>query len=202
LARDRALTGNLPATLREALGVTGCAWLFGVSAIAVTMSTLSVNAQEIPAPSAAVLVPGAAPASTDISSGTASIRRAIIAESATETADGKPISAPTLVLTPPRGADRSTSRNAAASAPGKALPPSTGVQKQLGLTPVESKPPLLKAAVGDNQLQPTAVPPPAPPGMVAPTDAAGLRAAYIEAFKALAADPGNLVKTFRFAELA
>ena len=160
------------------------------------MLALPLRAQEIPAPAAAVLVPGAAPiSSNDNTPAMGSIRRAVIAESATETVGGKPISAPTLV---PRAPNAS---RPASTAPQKPLPPSSGAQKQLGLTPV-TQAPLLKAAVGDNNLQPTPIPPPAPAGTIAPSDVAALRAAYNDAFKAMAADPGNLDKTFRFAELA
>lgn len=160
---------------------------------------IAADAQDIPAPRAAVMVPGDAP-STDNSPTAITIRRAVIAESTTEAADGKPITPPTLV---PSGSDAHSAKTAKA-APSKPLPPSAGTQKQLGLKPVEPpQKPLLLAAIGDsNQLQPTPVPPPAPPGTITPVDPASLRAAYNEAFKAMIADPGNLDKTFRFAELA
>jgi tetratricopeptide (TPR) repeat protein len=171
--------------------------LIGLATL-VTMLNSLAHAQEIPAPAAAVLVPGVAPTADDPSSAAVSIRRAAMAESATDAADGKPLTAPTLVLhapAPPTKQINALSR--------RALPPSSGTQKQLGLVPVDPpQKPLLTAAVGDNQLQPTTVPPPAPPAGVPPNDAAALRAAYNDAFKAMAADPGNLDKTFRFAELA
>ncbi len=181
--------------------------LFGLIVVAlpvtvmVSMLASSLRAQDIPAPSAAVMVPGAAPVSSSQDSlpAASSIRRAAIAESATEAADGKPISAPTLVMP---NASQAKGTAAKATAQQKPLAPSAGTQKQLGLRPVDPpQKPLLIAAVGDNSLQPTTVPPPAPPG-IAPDDTAGLRAAYREAFKAMLADPGNLDKTFRFAELA
>ncbi len=164
------------------------------------MFASSLSAQEIPAPGAATLVPGAAPASSDASSAAAAIRHGTIVESITDAADGKPISEPTLVLTPPTQSSRGTPKPTAAQKP---LAPSSGTQKQLGLRPVDAaQRPLLKAAVGDNSLQPTTVPPPAPSSSIAPNDTAALKAAYNEAFKAMSADPGNLDKTFRFAELA
>ncbi len=179
---------------------------------ATSLIALAAQAQEIPAPSAAVMVPGAAPQSSDLSSATAAIRRGGMVQSTTDAADGKPITAPTLTLPPPSGSSSGIAQpQRKAAAPSKPLPPSAGAQKQLGLVPVDDRhklplqstdKPLLRAAVGDNQLQPTTVPPPTPADVGPPRDAAALRAAYNDAFKAMSGDPGNLDKTFRFAELA